>query len=254
MANMERTDVVVVGAGGGGAVLGLALAQQGIDALVLEQAPGPPGGVRGEILQPNGQEVMARLGLLNKLPAEAVRPLHRFNFYRAAQGEDNAERLCTVDYRELPPPFNQALVTLPNAVHHVILAALEGRAPGRLRYGTTFRQLLREGSRVVGVEADQDGRALTVQAKLVVGADGALSKVREALGVRTRLHLYPDGYLIALLDDPGGPQRIEEARYFVGRRTILGMFPAGGAKLYLFYLIPAGSMAQVKAAGLAALR
>ncbi len=254
MANMERTDVVVVGAGGGGAVLGLALAQQGIDALVLEQAPGPPGGVRGEILQPNGQEVMARLGLLNKLPAEAVRPLHRFNFYRAAQGEDNAERLCTVDYRELPPPFNQALVTLPNAVHHVILAALEARAPGRLRYGTTFRQLLREGSRVVGVEADQDGRALTVQAKLVVGADGALSKVREALGVRTRLHLYPDGYLIALLDDPGGPQRIEEARYFVGRRTILGMFPAGGAKLYLFYLIPAGSMAQVKAAGLAALR
>ncbi|MGH7261885.1 MAG: FAD-dependent monooxygenase, partial [Nitrospiraceae bacterium] len=38
----ERTDVVIVGAGGGGAVLGLALAQKGIKNVVLEQAPGPP--------------------------------------------------------------------------------------------------------------------------------------------------------------------------------------------------------------------
>ncbi|MDE3034920.1 MAG: FAD-dependent monooxygenase, partial [Nitrospirota bacterium] len=53
----ERTDVVVIGAGGGGAVLGLALAQKGIKALVLEQASGPPGGLRGEILQPNGQQI-----------------------------------------------------------------------------------------------------------------------------------------------------------------------------------------------------
>ena len=46
----EHTDVVIVGAGGGGAVLGLALAQRGIRAIVLEHAPGPPTGLRGEIL------------------------------------------------------------------------------------------------------------------------------------------------------------------------------------------------------------
>lgn len=251
----DQVDVVVIGAGGGGAVLGMALAQRGVDALVLEQAAGPPGGLRGEILQPNGQEVMARLGLLERLPAEAVRPVQRFNFYRAGRrgdgGRAGGDRLCTVDYRELPPPYNRALVTLPNAVHHVILAALESRAPGRLRYGTRFRRLLREGTRVVGVEAEREGRSVTVRAKLVVGADGALSPVREALGIPTRLHFYPEGYLIAILDDPEG---MEEARYFIGRRTILGVFPAAGRKLYLFYLIPAGSMAHIKAGGLDALR
>ncbi|MGH7254387.1 MAG: FAD-dependent oxidoreductase, partial [Nitrospirales bacterium] len=143
-----QADVVVVGAGGGGAVLGLALAQRDVPALVLEQASGPPGGLRGEILQPNGQQVLGRLGLLAKLPPDSVRPVSRFHFCRVG-----GERLCTIDYRLLPPPYNHALVSLPNAAHHVILRACEDQAPGRLWYGTQFRRLIREGSRIVGVEA-----------------------------------------------------------------------------------------------------
>jgi 2-polyprenyl-6-methoxyphenol hydroxylase-like FAD-dependent oxidoreductase len=65
----EETDVAVVGAGGGGAVLALALAKQGIRTVVLDQATGPPKGLRGEILQPNGQRVLDRLGVLQSLPA-----------------------------------------------------------------------------------------------------------------------------------------------------------------------------------------
>jgi 2-polyprenyl-6-methoxyphenol hydroxylase-like FAD-dependent oxidoreductase len=79
----EQTDVVIVGAGGGGAVLGLALAQKGIRTIVLEQAPGPPTGLRGEILQPNGQRVLDRLGVLDKLPSQAIRSVRYFHFYRA---------------------------------------------------------------------------------------------------------------------------------------------------------------------------
>jgi len=43
----EETDVAVVGAGGGGTVLALALAKQGISTIVLDQAVGPPKGLRG---------------------------------------------------------------------------------------------------------------------------------------------------------------------------------------------------------------
>jgi len=68
----EQTDVAVVGAGGGGAVLALALAKQGISTVVLDQAAGPPQGLRGEILQPNGQHVLDRLGVLQSLPADAT--------------------------------------------------------------------------------------------------------------------------------------------------------------------------------------
>ncbi len=271
---MEHTDVVIVGAGGGGAVLGLALAQKGVSVVVLEQAPGPPTGLRGEILQPNGQQVLDRLGILGKLPADAVRPVRHFHFCRAGGAEaghmgtrlvtasskrvgditpgmSGSNRLCTVDYGMLPPPYNRAIVTLPNAAHHVILKALDDQAPGALRYGAEFKKVLREGNRVVGVEAAQAGRQMTISAKVVVGADGALSKVRDALRIPTRLHRYPEAYLIAILE---GQNERTEARYFVGRRTILGIFPTAGRKVYLFYMIPADSMPRVKAAGLAVLR
>jgi 2-polyprenyl-6-methoxyphenol hydroxylase-like FAD-dependent oxidoreductase len=246
MAVTDAAEVVVIGAGGGGAVLGLALARKGIRTLVLEQAPGPPAGLRGEILQPNGQQILDRLGVLGKLPAEATRTVRYFHFLKPG-----GRRLCTVDYGMLPPPYNRAIVTLPNAAHHAVLHELEQAAPGRLWYRTTFKDLLREGRRVTGVEVERAGEVARISAKLVVGADGAFSKVRESFGVPARLHRYPDGYLIAILDSPDG---LDEGRYFVGRRIILGLFPAAGGKVYLFYMIPAGSMEAVQEEGIAALQ
>ncbi len=243
---VQTEQVVVVGAGGGGAVLGLALAQKGVKVLVLEQASGPPAGLRGEILQPNGQQVLDHLGLLDKLPSSVARPVRHFHFCRAG-----GERLCTVDYSMLPPPFNRAIVTLPNAAHHLILDALEAQAPGKLWYQTRFDHLLWEKNRVVGVMAERKGQPVQIRAQLVVGADGALSKVRDAMQVKAEMYRYPDAYLIAILQSG---EDLEEARYFVGRRTVLGMFPAPGKKVYLFYMIPAGSMDQLKGVGLESLR
>ena len=273
----EQTDVLIVGAGGGGAVLGLALAQKGIRTIVLEQASGPPTGLRGEILQPNGQQVLDRLGVLGKLPSHAIRSVRYFHFYRAGGAREGARslgkervlarlgrvgetspgvggcnRLCTIDYGMLPPPYNRAIVTLPNVAHHAILDALESSSPKSLRYGTAFKGVIRDGARITGVEAEHAGRSISIRASLVVGADGALSKVRDAIGIPAQVHRYREGYLIAILDRTHN--ELAESRYYVGRGAILGLFPAAEGKQYLFYMIPADSMAQVKAAGLPALR
>lgn len=243
---VEETDIAVVGAGGGGAVLALALAQKGIKTIVLEQAPGPPKGLRGEILQPNGQQVLDRLGLLTKLPGSSTRTVHQFHFCRVG-----GQRLCTIDYRDLPPPYNRAVVTLPNVAHHAIVDAVEREPSVSLRYRATFTGVLREKGRVVGLTAKQGDQERTIKAKVVVGADGAFSKVREALQIPADLYLYPQGYLIALLD---AAIPMSEAKYFVGKRTILGLFPAAGDKIYAFYMIKTGSYDQVKAQGLSALQ
>src|SRR5207244_11132199 len=95
------------------AVLALALAKQGISTVVLDQAAGPPRGLRGEILQPNGQRVLDRLGVLLSLPADATRPVRLFHFCRAG-----GTRLGSIGYGALPAPFNRAIVTLPNLVDH----------------------------------------------------------------------------------------------------------------------------------------
>jgi 2-polyprenyl-6-methoxyphenol hydroxylase-like FAD-dependent oxidoreductase len=244
--NIEETDIAVVGAGGGGAVLALALAQKGIKTIVLEQAPGPPRGLRGEILQPTGQRVLDQLGLLNKLPDDATRTVRRFHFCKVG-----GERLCTVDYDDLPAPYNRAVVTLPNVAHHAILDAIQAQPSVALWYGAAFTGLLKENGRVVGLTAKKGTEEITIKAKVVVGADGAFSKVRQALQIPADLHLYPQGYLIAIVD---APTSVTEAKYFVGKRTILGMFPAAGNKVYLFYMIDTGSYDRVKSQGLPALQ
>lgn len=227
-------------------MLALALAQKGIKTIVLEQAPGPPRGLRGEILQPNGQRVLDQLGLLNKLPEDSTRTVSRFHFCKVG-----GERLCTVDYGDLPAPYNRAVVTLPNVAHHAILDAIQAQPSVALWYGATFTGLLRENGRVVGLTAKKGTDEITVKAKVVVGADGAFSKVREALQIPVDRYFYPQGYLIAILD---APAPITEAKYFVGKRTILGMFPAAGNKVYLFYMIDAGSYDRVKSKGMPALQ
>jgi 2-polyprenyl-6-methoxyphenol hydroxylase-like FAD-dependent oxidoreductase len=242
----EETDVAVVGAGGGGAVLALALAKQGIRTVILDQATGPPKGLRGEILQPNGQRVLDRLGVLQSLPADATRSVRLFHFCRAG-----GTRLCSIDYGDLPAPYNRAIVTLPNVVHHAIVAAVQQQTSVTLRYGTSFTGLIREGHQVMGVSTQGPDGAHTIRAKIVVGADGAFSKVPEALKIPADLYLYPDGYLIAILESD---EPVSESFYYVGHRTILGIFPATGNKAYLFYMIPKDSMETVKQQGIPALQ
>ena len=245
-AATEQTDVAVVGAGGGGAVLALALAKKGIRTIVVDQASGPPTGLRGEILQPNGQEVLDRLGVLQSLPAEAIRSVRNFHFCRAG-----GRRLCSIDYGDLPAPYNRAIVTLPNVAHHAIVDAVN-RQPGvSLRYRTSFSGLLKDGTRVVGLTMQGPEGPRTIQAKLVVGADGAFSKVREALNIPTDLHLYPEGYLIAIVESQ---EPVSDSYYYVGHRQILGLFPATGRQVYLFYMIASGSYETVKHRGIPALR
>jgi 6-methylpretetramide 4-monooxygenase len=244
--HIDQTDVVVVGAGGGGAVLALALAQKGVNTIVLDHAQGPPQGLRGEILQPNGQAALDRLGVLQSLPAEATRSVRNFHFCRAG-----GLRLCSIDYGELPAPYNRAIVTLPNVAHHAIVGAIQEQPSACLRYGTSFAGLLREGNRVVGVTTQGPEGTRTIRAKLVVGADGAFSKVREALKIPADVHVYPEGYLIAIVESQ---EPVSESFYYVGHRQILGLFPATGNKVYLFYMIPSGSYDAVKQRGIASLQ
>jgi 2-polyprenyl-6-methoxyphenol hydroxylase-like FAD-dependent oxidoreductase len=226
--------------------LALALAKQGVRTVVLDQATGPPKGLRGEILQPNGQRVLDRLGVLQSLPADATRSVRLFHFCRAG-----GTRLCSIDYGDLPPPYNRAIVTLPNVAHHAIVAAVQQHTSVTLRYGTSFSGLVREGNQVVGVSTQGPDGAHTIRAKIVVGADGAFSKVREALKIPADLYLYPDGYLIAILESD---EPVSESFYYVGHRTILGIFPATGNKAYLFYMICKDSMEAVKQRGITALQ
>jgi len=245
-----KIDVVVVGAGGGGAVLGLALAHQGVSVLVLERQPGPPTALRGETIQPNGQQILEQLGILHALTPETVQPVQTFHFIRIPKGHEGAERLCTMDYGMLPAPHNHALVALSSSVHHLILDRLAQQTSAQLWYGAEFQGLVQRDGKVGGVLVRRTGEAHSIEitARLVVGADGAGSLVRRALGIQADVHQYRHGYLIMLVPRPDDMQG--EARYYVGRGELLGLFPAPGERVVGIYMVEAETVAAFKARGL----
>src|SRR3989442_10738126 len=91
-----------------------------------------------------------------------------------------------------------------------------------------------------------------VQASLVVGADGTGSLVRRALGIPAEIHRYRHGYLIALLPRPEGMRG--EARYYVGRGELLGLFPAPGDRVVALFMVETDAVDALRVQGLSAFK
>jgi len=228
---IETTDVAIVGGGIGGLLLALILARHGRRVSIIERQNQLQPVARGELLQPNGIRILDRLGLLDELKSLPVHTCHRFHFYRIG-----GRKLCTIDYRMLPSPWNYTLITLPHFLLGLILQKLEETDRVRVHLGAEFMGLCRDHDRITGIRAQKGGETFEIQAAIVVGSDGARSRVRESLLIPTRLHTYREAYSTLVIPRPDGFS--SDARYFVGRREILGLFPVSDSELYLFYMIP----------------
>ncbi len=225
-------DIVIVGAGAGGLLLALALEGKGYSIVIVEQHPGPmKSSRRGELLQPCGIKILDRFGLLGLICSGGAHETHQFHFLRIG-----GPRLSSMDYQQLPPPYNYALITQPHIVQAVILDRLAHVRQIEILWGTVFASLRWDGPHIRGIRAVRGAEEIEIEAPLVIGADGVESMVRKAIGIPYQKHSYRDSYFTMLLDRPSGFDR--DARFYVGRRQILGLFPVSGEKLYLFYMIP----------------
>ncbi|MBI3598596.1 MAG: FAD-dependent monooxygenase [Nitrospirae bacterium] len=226
----EKYDLVIVGGGGGGLLLAILLGRKGLRVALLEQKKiltYPP---RGEMIQPGGLKILDNVGLLKGLLSCDPHQNRRVHFY---QSEGN--HICTIDYQRLLPPYDYSLILLPRIIQDLFLKEVAAWPNVEIISGASFQSILREGNAVTGVVLEQEGERRNMYAQVVVGADGALSPFRSALFIPYNLHHYQDGYLTALL--PRSQDFLEEARYYLGKRKILGLFPVSSQTLYLFYMI-----------------
>jgi 6-methylpretetramide 4-monooxygenase len=228
----EKFDVIIVGGGMGGLALAWALARQGRSIALIERQREISPLARGELLQPNGLRVLDQLGLLEDLKSLPSHTAYRYHFHRIGKG-----RLLTVDYRMLPPPWNSTLILPPHHLLNQILKKLLMTGRVCLFTGTEFVGLLPQKNGMKEITSVQGGETIKLQAPLVVGSDGAYSRVRTAIGIRARIHAYKEAYLTMIVPRPDGFE--QEARYYVGCKEILGLFPISEKELYLFYMIPA---------------
>ena len=177
---MTRADVVVVGAGPAGAATAILLAERGHAVTLLDKAAFPRPKICGEYLSPEAARVLDRLGVLKAVDAAGAQPLHGMRI----TAPDGSVLDGTYPTGGRWRGYRDHALALPREVFDRILVERARALPVDVRERQRVTGLLREGDRVVGVQAeDEDGARVDVAARLVVGADGRASVVARALGL-----------------------------------------------------------------------
>ncbi len=198
---LERVDILIVGGGLVGSSLALALDAAGRDALLLEaRAPAVPVSLPAQGDDNDRNLVLARASV-NALRALAVWPLlepaagiiRHVEVSRA--GEFGRVRLDAQDAgvnvlgRVVPGRVLGAALAARLAACHRVQRIAPAKPAALTRDDAGWR---------VRIDTADGGR--DIQARLIVGADGSASWLREALGIAAQTHDYHQTLLVSTVD------------------------------------------------------
>lgn len=165
-------DVAVVGAGPGGSVAALVLARAGARVALIDKSRFPRDKACGDLVGPRGVKVLQDLGIRDKVTGADTPSLGDMLFVGPTGRHVRLPASPGLTY----PGCALAIprLALDEALRSCALDA------GACEYTARARSPIAEGERLTGFELD-DGRR--VRARIVIGADGATSRVAEAAGL-----------------------------------------------------------------------
>ncbi|RAU51174.1 2-octaprenyl-3-methyl-6-methoxy-1,4-benzoquinol hydroxylase [Pseudocitrobacter sp. RIT415] len=198
---IQQTDIVVVGGGMVGGALALGLAREGFSVTVLEKsAPAA--------FDPASQPDV-RISAISAASVSLLRGLDVWDAIQAMRVHA-WRRLETWEWQNAHVVFDAAELKLPqlgymvenNVLQLALWQALEAHPQVTLKIGQTFSAMTMEaGRRLVTLTEGE-----TLSARLVVGADGAFSQVRQMAGIGTHGWQYPQSCMLITVqceNDPG---------------------------------------------------
>jgi 6-methylpretetramide 4-monooxygenase len=224
-----RCDVVIVGAGVGGAVLALALGKRGWRVAVVERESAPPLIVRPEILWGATPHALDRHGIGDAIRDASVQieAVH-------IGGEKPWLKITGDDFAAAGV---DAFSTNPSTTRAIIVTAAVATGNVEIHRGVAVEELLYDGDgRVTGVRAKQGEAPLELEASLVVGDDGGNSVVRTRLGIPIALETFPIEFVTAKI--PRWPLPPRRVRVWIDPKRSAGFIPWPGNEGILLMPLP----------------
>jgi 2-polyprenyl-6-methoxyphenol hydroxylase-like FAD-dependent oxidoreductase len=165
-------DVIVVGARCAGAPTAMLLARKGYRVLVVDRATFPSDTISTHLLHPLGADAMSRWGLLDRLTETGCPPIHTYAYDFGPFTLSGA-----------PGTASAPLAYCPRrTILDKLLVDAAAEAGAEIREGFTVEKISMQEGRVIGIEGrSKQGAAIVERAEVVIGADGRMSAVAEAV-------------------------------------------------------------------------
>jgi 2-octaprenylphenol hydroxylase len=217
--SVERYQVVIVGAGLVGSAAALALGRQGLRVALIERQPPPvpdeTWDTRIYAISPASQRFLERTGAWQRLDADRIQPVFRMDVSGDASG---AIRLDAYE----AGVSHLATILESGRLQHALWQAIEADGNVALHCPATIASLERgeHFTRIALAGGSQ------LEAELVVGADGAASRIREWAGLGSTLTPYGQSGVVANFTC-GIPHRGTAFQWFSGS-DILAWLPLTG--------------------------
>lgn len=200
MPGHNEQQCVIAGAGPGGLMLGYLLARAGVAVTVVEKHADFLRDFRGDTVHPSTLEVMHELGILERLlqlPHTRAEKLH---------AEVKGKQIAMADFTHLKAHCRY-IAFMPQWDFLEFLKQEASAYPNfRLIMQAEVSELLECDGRVCGIKAITPDEEITLNADLVVGADGRHSRVRELSGLAVERFGVPSDVLwMKLSHQPNDP-------------------------------------------------
>ncbi len=238
------THTLIVGAGPGGATLAYLLARRGLRVTLLERQRDFARAFRGEVLMPSALDALAQAGLAGALAGVPGVEL------RGAEAWLRGRRFLRVDFERESMGGAFPVWTSQPALLEMLVAragAFDGFA---LERGTSARELLREGGRVVGARVHDGEREREILADVVIGADGRASVVRRDLAPHVRAERAAMDVVWCRVPLPPAHAEDPRLRAYVGNGHFAIAGPTPEGTLQIGWVIGKGRFGDLRARGI----
>jgi len=195
---MTQQHIVVVGAGPVGVIASLACAQRGFKVTLCEAESGVDESPRAATTHCSTLEMIANVGLIDRFVSEGLVARY-FQFWDQGKRERVAQFDHDILKDETAYPF--VVQTEQHKLAYMGIDALRAMPDVSVRFDTRVLDISQTDTQVTVNVQGPDG-VETLQADYVVGADGARSTLRKALGIEFEGITWPEKFIVlTVLDD-----------------------------------------------------